>query len=179
MPVRAIRRYPDAVLRRKARRVPSIDRGIQEFIDEMIETLKKASGAGLAAPQVGVSLRIVVIQLPEKELLVLINPEVVKRVGEREVEEGCLSIPGYRGTVKRSAVVTVKARDRQGKEIRIKGEELLCQALEHELDHLNGVLYIDRLVDNKTLHKIEPGEEEKEKLTAEPAVVAEPESVAI
>ena len=179
MSVREIRRYPDAVLRRKARRVPSIDRGIQELIDDMLETLHKAYGAGLAAPQVGVSLRIVVIQMPEKEPLVLVNPEVVKRSGEREIEEGCLSIPGYRGTVKRSTAVTVKARDRQGKEIRIKGEEILCQALEHELDHLNGILYIDRLVDRRTLHKIEPGEQEKEKLPAEPAVVAKPESVAI
>jgi peptide deformylase len=161
MSVREIRYFPDPVLRRKARRVPSVDRGIQEFIDDMLETLHHAYGVGLAAPQVGVSLRIVVIQLPEKEPIVLINPEVVKRSGEREIEERCLSIPGYRGIVKRSISVTVKARDRQGKGIRLKGDELLGQALEHELDHLNGVLYIDHLVDKKTLHKIELEEEEE------------------
>ena len=162
MPVREIKCVPDPVLRRKAKRVPSVDRGIQELIDDMIVTLNKAYGVGLAAPQVGVSLRIVVIRMPESEPIVLINPEVVKRSGEREIEEGCLSIPGYRGTVKRSQIVTVKARDRHGKEFRIKGEDLLGQCLEHELDHLNGILYIDRLVDKKTLHKIEPEEDEEE-----------------
>ena len=162
MPVREIRCVPDPVLRRKAKRVPSVDRGIQELIDDMIVTLQKAFGAGLAAPQVGVSLRIVVIQMPEKEPMVLVNPEVVKRSGEREIEEGCLSIPGYRGMVKRSQIVTVKARDRHGKEFRIKGEDILGQCLEHELDHLNGILYIDHLVDKKTLHKVEPEEDEEE-----------------
>ncbi len=160
MPVREIRCFPDPVLRRKAKRVPSVDRGIQELIDDMIVTLGRASGVGLAAPQVGVSLRIVVIQMPEEKPIVLVNPEVVRRSGEREIEEGCLSIPGYRGTVKRSISVTIKAHDRQGKEIRIKGEELLGQCLEHELDHLNGILYIDHLTDKKTLHKIEPEAEE-------------------
>lgn len=161
MPVREIRCYPDPVLRRKAKRVPSVDHGIQELIDDMIETMHRAYGVGLSAPQVGVSLRIVVIQMPEEELVVLINPEVVKRSGEREIEEGCLSIPGYRGNVKRSLSVTVKARNREGKEFRIKRDEMLGQALEHELDHLNGILYIDRLVDKKTLHRVEHGEEEK------------------
>ena len=117
------------------------------------------AGVGLAAPQVGVSLRIVVIQEPEKEPICLINPEIVKRSGERVIEEGCLSIPGYCGMVKRSEQVTVKAHDRNGKEIRIKGEGLLGQALEHECDHLNGILYIDQLTDKKTLHKVEPEEE--------------------
>ena len=162
MPVREIRCVPDPVLRRKAKRVPSVDRGIQELIDDMLITLHEASGAGLAAPQVGVSLRIVVVQMPETEPLVLVNPEVVKRSGEREIEEGCLSIPGYRGTVKRSLSVTVKAHDRQGKEFRIKADDLLGQCLEHELDHLNGILYIDHLTDKKTLHKVKPEEDEEE-----------------
>lgn len=162
MPPREIRCVPDPVLRRKAKRVPAADRGIQALIDDMIETLHRASGAGLAAPQVGVSLRIVVVQMPECEPLALINPEVVKRRGEREIEEGCLSIPGYRGTVKRAVNVTVKGLDRQGKEIRIKGDELLGQCLEHEIDHLNGVLYTDRLVENTTLRRLRPDEEEEE-----------------
>jgi peptide deformylase len=162
MPAREIKCVPDPVLRRKAKRVPSVDRGIQELIDDMIVTLHEASGAGLAAPQVGVSLRIVVVQMPEEEPFVFVNPEVVKRSGEREIEEGCLSIPGYRGTVKRSVTVTVKAHDRHGKEFRIKADDLLGQCLEHELDHLNGVLYIDHLVDKKTLHKVKPEEDEEE-----------------
>jgi peptide deformylase len=100
--------------------------------------------------------------MPEGEPIVLINPEIVKRSGEREIEEGCLSIPGYRGTVNRSQVVTIKARDRQGKEFRIKGDDILGQCLEHELDHLNGILYIDLLTDKKTFHKIKPEEDEEE-----------------
>ena len=130
----------------------------------MIETMHDAPGVGLAAPQVGFSLRIVVIGLPEKEDIALINPEVVRRKGERVVNEGCLSIPGYMGKLKRSESVTVKGRDRSGKEIRIKGEELLAQALEHEIDHLNGVLYIDRLESKDDLHKIEPKETEEKEL---------------
>jgi len=115
---------------------------------------------GLAAPQVGISLRIAVIGLPDEEPIVLVNPEIVKRSGERVLEEGCLSIPGYRGEIKRSVSVIVKARDRSGKETRIKGTELLAQVLEHELDHLNGVLYIDHLESTDELHKIEPEEEQ-------------------
>ena len=130
----------------------------------MIETMHDAPGVGLAAPQVGFSLRIVVIGLPDKEDIALINPEVVRRKGERVVNEGCLSIPGYMGKIKRSESVTVKGRDRSGKEIRIKGEELLAQALEHEIDHLNGVLYIDRLESKDDLRKIEPKETEEKEL---------------
>lgn len=174
MALRKIRCYPDPVLRKKAKRVPSVDRGIQELIDDMVMTLDRASGVGLAAPQVGVSLRIVVIRMPKCEALVLVNPEIVKRSGEREIEEGCLSFPGYRGTVKRSAAVTVKARDREGKEIRIKGDELLGQAIEHELDHLNGVLFIDHLTDRKTLHKIDEEEDDFEGTAPQPAVSSEP-----
>jgi peptide deformylase len=128
----------------------------------MIVTLKKAYGVGLAAPQVGVSLRVVVIQMPQSEPLVLVNPEIVKRSGEREIEEGCLSIPGYRGMVRRSQVVTVKAHDRQGKEFRIKGDELLGQCLEHEIDHLNGILYTDNLVEHTRLRRVRPDEDEEE-----------------
>ncbi|MEK7282141.1 MAG: peptide deformylase, partial [Chloroflexota bacterium] len=112
---------------------------------------------GLASTQIGVPLRIAVIQIDEEEPLVLINPEMVKRSGERVVEEGCLSVPGYRGMIRRSEKVTVKALDRQGRPVRIKGEGLLAQALEHELDHLNGVLYIDK-VEEGTLHKLAEAE---------------------
>jgi len=114
----------------------------------MRETLHAEPGrVGLAAPQVGVSLRVTVICLPgegEKDLI-LVNPEIVRRKGERLVSEGCLSIPGYVGDVLRAESVTVKGLDLAGKPVRIKAEELLSQALEHEIDHLNGVLIIDKL----------------------------------
>jgi len=156
MAVREVRHLPDAVLRRKARRVPTIDKSIHRLIDDMLETLHQANGVGLAAPQIGVSLRVVVLKLPEEEPIVIINPEMVKRSGEREIIEGCLSLPGYSGEIKRSASVTVKGLDRQGRTIRIKATGLMAQALEHELDHLNGVLYIDRLESMDKLHKLEP-----------------------
>ena len=117
-----------------------------------------ANGVGLAAPQVGVSLRVAVIVIPDETPIVLVNPEVVRRQGERLVDEGCLSIPGYVGQIKRAESVTVKARDRGGREIRIKADELLAQALEHEIDHLNGVLYIDHLDNPADLRKIAPDE---------------------
>jgi len=151
-----IHTVPDPVLRQKAKRVTSIDRSVQKLIDDMIDTLKDASGAGLAAPQVGVSLRIVVIEIPDEEVIVLVNPEIIKRIGERTVDEACLSIPGYQGTITRSVQIKAKALDRSGKAIRIKGEELLAQALEHEIDHLDGVLYTDYIKDSEDLKKITP-----------------------
>ncbi len=154
MAVREICCLPNQVLKRKAKRVPAIDRSIQRLIDDMLETMQEASGVGLAAPQVGVSLRVVVIQVPEEPPIALINPEVVKRTGEREVTEGCLSIPGYFGEVKRSVSVAVRGTDRSGKSIKVKGTGLLAQALEHELDHLNGVLFIDHLDSPEKLHKV-------------------------
>ena len=146
----------DSVLRQKARRVPTVDGSIQRLIDDMIETMRQTNGVGLAAPQVGVSLRVVVLQMPGEEPITIVNPQMVKRSGEREVIEGCLSVPGYYGEIKRSVSVTVKGWDRQGKAIRIKATGLLAQALEHELDHLNGILYIDHIESQDKLHKIEP-----------------------
>ena len=154
---RAVRHlHTDSVLRQKAKRVSTIDGSIQRLIDDMIVTMQRTSGVGLAAPQVGVPLRVVVLQMPDEEPIAIVNPQIVKRVGEREVTEGCLSIPGYYGEIKRSEAVTVKGRDRQGKPIRIKATGLTAQALEHELDHLNGILYIDHLESVDKLHKIEP-----------------------
>ncbi len=156
MAIRTMRHLPDPVLRQKAKRVPAIDSSIQRLLDDMVETMQQANGVGLAAPQVGVSLRVVVIQMPGEEPIAIINPKIVKRTGEREVTEGCLSVPGYAGEIKRSVSVTVKGQDRQGKAIRFKGTELMAEALEHELDHLNGILYIDYLESQDKLHKIEP-----------------------
>jgi len=153
LPIRAV---PDPILRQKSKRVRVIDGSIQRLIGDMIETMHAASGVGLAAPQVGVPLRVIVIGIPEGEGITLINPEIVRRVGERLVTEGCLSIPGYFGEVKRAQSVRVKGHNLSGKEIRIKAEELLAQALEHEIDHINGVLYIDHLESTDKLHKIEP-----------------------
>jgi peptide deformylase len=160
MGVLKVRCVPDPVLRRKAKRISALDAKFQKLIDDMLETMPAASGVGLAAPQVGVSLRLVVIGLPGEEPMVLVNPEVVKRTGEREVDEGCLSVPGYRGKVKRSEAVTVKARDREWKQCRYKGTELLGQVLEHEIDHLNGVLYIDSIENPEDLYSIEPQEDQ-------------------
>ncbi|MFC2020663.1 peptide deformylase [Chloroflexota bacterium] len=163
MAVIPIRVAPDPVLRQRSKRVRSVDGSIHRLINDMIETMHDAPGVGLAAPQVGIPLRVIVVCLPEQEEIALINPEIVRRRGERVVDEGCLSVPGYMGQLKRSESVTVKGRDRDGKEIRIRAEELLAQALEHEIDHINGVLYIDRLESMDDLHKVEPKEpEEKE-----------------
>jgi len=147
---------PEPVLRQKSKRVKNIDGSIQKLAGDMIETMHAASGVGLAAPQVGVPLRVIVIGMPDEEEFVLINPEIVRRAGERWVTEGCLSVPGYFGEIQRAQRVTAKGKDLSGKEIRIKAEELLAQALEHEIDHLNGVLYIDHLESKDRLHKVEP-----------------------
>ena len=149
---------PDPVLRQKAKRVRIIGGSIQKLIGDMIETMRAAPGVGLAAPQVGVPLRVIVIGMPEEEVKVLINPEVVRRKGERLVDEGCLSVPGYLGEIKRAESITVKGRDRNGKEIRVKADGLLAQVLEHEIDHLNGVLYVDHLESMDKLRKVEAEE---------------------
>jgi peptide deformylase len=156
MAVLTVLTVPEPVLRQKSKRVRSIDGSVRKLAGDMLETMHAASGVGLAAPQVGVPLRVIVIGMPEEEDFVLINPEIVRRSGERLVTEGCLSIPGYFGEIKRAQRVTVKGKDLSGKEVRIKAEELLAQALEHEIDHINGVLYIDHLESNEKLHRIEP-----------------------
>jgi len=156
VPIRAMRHLlNDSVLRQKAKRVPRVDSSIQQLIDDMVETMQQAKGVGLAAPQVGVPLRVIVLQMPGEEPIAIINPEIVKRAGEREITEGCLSIPGYAGEIKRSVLVTVKGWNQQRKTIRIKATGLMAQALEHELDHLNGILYIDHIESQDKLHKIE------------------------
>ncbi len=159
MAILPIRTLPDPVLRQKAKRVRNIDAPIKRLINDMVETLHAEPGrAGLAAPQVGVSLRVIVIDQPEEGDIVIINPEIVRRKGERILDEGCLSIPGYFGQVTRAEAVTVKGRDRTGKEVRIKADGLLAQALEHEIDHLDGTLYVDHLESTEELRRVEPEE---------------------
>ncbi len=160
MAVHAIRVLGDPVLRQKAKRVPQIDASIHRLIEDMIDSMRAANGVGIAAPQIGVSLRVVIIGLPDEEPFALINPEIVKRSGERRLEEGCLSVPGYRAELTRSVTVVAKALDENGKQVRIKAkDDLLAQALEHEIDHINGILYIDHLPSLDELVKIEPEEE--------------------
>lgn len=149
MAVLEIRKYPDEVLRQRAEPVKEINKGILKLIDDMIETMYAAPGVGLAAPQVGVSLRVIVIDISMREkgsgLITIINPEVLYFEGEVDEEEGCLSVPDYRAQVKRSEMITVRGLDREGRVVEIEGKELLARALQHEIDHLNGTLIIDRI----------------------------------
>jgi peptide deformylase len=155
MAVLHIHTLPEPVLRQKAKRVTKIDNTTQKLIDDMIDTLRAdPNRAGLAAPQIGVLLRIAVIEVPEQELITLINPEIVKKEGERIVQEGCLSVPGYFGEIKRAVTVKVKAQNRYGKQFRLKAQGLLAQALEQEIEHLDGILYIDHLESPEKLFKI-------------------------
>jgi peptide deformylase len=146
MTVRPIVALGNAVLRRKAKKVSRFDANIRTLVQDMIETMRDAPGVGLAAPQIGVPLQVAVVEAEKDEIHVLVNPEILSLEGEHVLDEGCLSVPGYWGKVKRAEKVTVKARDASGKEIRIVGAEgLLGQALQHEIDHLNGMVYVDRL----------------------------------
>lgn len=147
MAILPIVRAGHPVLREKARRVRSFDDSLKKLIADMWETMYDAPGVGLAAPQVGVPLRLVVIDVGDGKPFALANPEIVKRSGERTLDEGCLSVPGFRGEIVRSVKVLAKGIDPETqKEVRIKAEDnLLAEALEHEIDHVNGILYIDYL----------------------------------
>ncbi len=135
-----------AVLRTPAKRVRNFDASLRALVADMIDSMNAAHGVGIAAPQIGIGLCVVVIGMPGERPFVLVNPEVVKRSGERELTEGCLSVPGFRGRVTRSTRVLVKAQDISGREIRIRTEDdLLAQCLEHEIDHINGRVYIDHV----------------------------------
>ncbi len=141
--------YPDPVLRQKAARVGGVDKKVKRLIDDMIETMYDAPGIGLAANQVGVPVRLVVIDIQrpdcESGLLVLVNPEIVSTQGEITYEEGCLSVPEFFANVKRSEEVVVRALDRDGRPFEIRASGLLAVVVQHELDHLEGTLFIDRL----------------------------------
>lgn len=138
------------ILRAKAKKVSRFDPYLQRLIEDMWETMRAAPGVGLAAPQVGQSIRVLVAEY-EDEAVALVNPEIIKRAEESELgTEGCLSIPGYVGDdVPRSLAVTVKARDAKGKEIRVKAEGWYARILQHEIDHLDGVLYTDHIPPDK------------------------------
>jgi len=145
MALRNIRVNEDPILRKTSKVVKNIDERTQILIDDMLDTMYKANGVGLAAPQVGILKRIIVIDVGHGPLI-LINPEVVEANGEVEDREGCLSVPGKEGNVIRPQYVKVNAQDREGNPIEIQGENLLARALCHEIDHLNGILYTDKVV---------------------------------
>ena len=149
MSILEIRKYPEKILKKKTLPVTTFDQDLQALIDNMIETMYAAPGVGLAAPQVGEPRRLAVIDISSREekvpLLVIVNPVIVHCEGEVEFEEGCLSLPEYTALVKRAEQVVVKAQDRDGKRIEIEGTDLLAIALQHEIDHLEGILLIDRI----------------------------------
>lgn len=145
MAILEIKEYGEPVLREKSLPVKEITPEILNLIRDMAETMYTAPGVGLAAPQVGVSKRIIIIDGEEEGLIVLINPTMVKSEGEVIEEEGCLSIPGVYSEVKRSSKVTVKALNKSGELIKITKEGLLARALQHEIDHLEGILFVDRI----------------------------------
>ncbi len=165
MTVLPMRYIPDTVLSAKTVKLRDIaDPALQRLMNDMIESMYHYRGVGIAANQVGSLYRVCIIQLPEEdeETRVLVNPEITRREGEREVTEGCLSLPGYQGRILRSERVWAKALDRHGNPVRIKAAtELLAQVLEHETDHLNGVVYIDHLRTRDDLFEVEPADEEE------------------
>lgn len=159
MAVRPILVRGNPVLHQKAKRITTFDKNLHKLVDDMIETMRAAPGVGLAGPQVGVPLRLAVIEV-EDEVIVIANPEIVKREGEHQPEEGCLSVPGYWGKVGRAEKVTVRARDKNGREFRRTADGLLAQAFQHEIDHLDGTLYLDRMREQNLiedeLRRVEP-----------------------
>ena len=146
----------DEILRKRCREVTDIDDRIRMILDDMVETMKSKDGIGIAAPQVGIMRRMFVIEAVPGEILEMINPKVLETSGIQNVEEGCLSLPGYVGTVERPEFIKIEALDRNGKKFVHEGTELKAVALSHELDHLDGILYTDKATD---IHEIDPEEE--------------------
>lgn len=162
MAVLQIVEFPDPVLRRRARPVRRVDRRTQRLVDDMVDTVRDANGIGLAANQVGVLRRIIVIQMPGGiEPRVYVNPRIVHRQGRRDVLEGCLSVPGYSAIITRSVWVRTSGLDGNSRLVRLHADGLLAQALEHEIDHLNGILYMDHLKSHQELVRYETEVEEE------------------
>ena len=156
MAIREILQIPHPVLRQRARKVRALNDDVLRLAYDMVDTMRDANGVGLAANQVGELWRVIVIQLPEEEeARIYVNPEITIREGERRVEEGCLSIAGYKGMVTRSVWIRFRALDHTFKAVKLKAEDTLSQALEHEVDHLNGILYTDHMEAHEKLVKVE------------------------
>ena len=161
MAIRAVREEGDEILRKKSKEVEVVDDRIRTLVEDMIETMHKYNGVGLAAVQVGVLKRVIVIDTYEKdEQFVLINPEIIKQKGEQEVEEGCLSFPNKFGRIKRPSEVTVVALDENGNKFKLTAKGLLAQAICHEVDHLNGELFVDKIIPG-TLELVDPNQKER------------------
>lgn len=139
----------DEVLRKHCRKVDKFDKRLHVLLDDMADTMYEADGAGLAAPQVGILKRVVVIDVGEG-LIELINPEIIASEGTQMCIEGCLSVPGKRGKVERPAIVRVHAQDRDGNHIELEGDDFLANAICHELDHLDGIIYVDKMIEDVT-----------------------------
>lgn len=145
MALREVRKLGDEILRKKSRKIECVDGKIKILLEDMVETMHHEDGVGLAAPQVGVLKRAVVIDGGEGEIIKLINPVITAVEGKQSDEEGCLSLPGRSGIVARPQKVTVKALNENGEEIIITGEDLIARAFCHEIDHLDGILFIDKV----------------------------------
>ena len=174
MAIKEILTSEHPVLRQKAKKIKRVDASVNKLIDDMFDSMHEAHGLGLAAPQIGVGLRVFVVEMTKDdaddaveaqphekrrvaysgEQIVLINPEIVKAEGEQFGEEGCLSIPGYVGMVRRALKVTVKGLNRKGKAVKLTGEGLLARAFQHEIDHLDGILFTDRVDKPEDLYRV-------------------------
>ena len=163
MAIRIIREEGDEILKKKSREVEVIDEKIQTLVQDMLETMHKLNGVGLAAVQVGVLKRVIVIDLYEEGVLpyILINPVITKTKGEQTVEEGCLSFPNKYAKIVRPKELTVKALNEMGEKIEIKAKDLLAQAISHEVDHLNGEVFIDKIIPG-TLEYVTPQSQQEE-----------------
>ena len=144
-----IKQYPDPILRKKANKVDIVDKEVQRLLNDMAETMYNAPGIGLAAPQIGKSIKVIVTDISARnengELIKLINPVIVHAEGEEVMEEGCLSVPGFTETVKRAQKIVVRGINEKGKEVEIVAEGLLARVFQHEIDHIEGRLFVDRL----------------------------------
>ena len=160
MAIRQIRLNGDEILRKKAREVDTVDDKIRELLHDMLETMHKYNGVGLAGPQVGILKRVIVIDLyGGEEPLLLVNPKIIKSKGKQEVDEGCLSFPNEYAKIIRPKEVVVEALNENGEKVKIVAKDLLAQALSHEIDHLDGILFVDNMIPG-TLQYVEPEDNE-------------------
>jgi len=166
MALRKIITSENPILRQKAKKVHRFDPSLQKLVDDMFETMHDANGVGLAAPQIAISIRVFVAEYEERKVAVF-NPEIVKAEGEVLGTEACLSIPGYAGdNIRRAAKVVVKGQDVRGKSMRINAEGWFARILQHEIDHLNGILFTDRLDRPEDLRELPPAEDLQQENTA-------------
>jgi peptide deformylase len=175
----------DMLIRKKSHKVRRVTPSVERLIGDMIDSMEEARGIGLAAIQIGVPERVIIVRRPESEddpdsgkLYVVVNPQLARRSRETEEGvEGCLSVPGWAGEVSRHCAVTVKGRDRRGQTVRIKAEGLLARVFQHEIDHCDGILYIDHITDPEKMWSVPVGEEEAAEAAQEPRISGEAEGL--